>query len=161
MCRGVDPNKIKRGRIGGRKAFSKAFRDVLIARYDSRDAITNERLEARYLQIDHRVPYEIAGEAVYESGNIEEYMLLDASSQRAKSWSCENCKNWQETRDPSVCRTCFWAFPENYTHVAEEQVRRVDIEWRGTEVADFDKLRVLAEQKGISVAAILKRLSKN
>lgn len=83
----TDPNKIRRERIGGRRAFSKTFRDALIEKYDSRDAITCEKMGARYLQIDHRIPYEVAREEVHEEANLEEYMLLDASSQRAKSWS--------------------------------------------------------------------------
>ena len=155
----ADPDKIRRGRIGGRKAFSKAFRDALMARYDSRDAITGERMNARYLQIDHRVPYEIAGEKAHDETNLEEYMLLGASSQRAKSWSCEQCSNWREGRDAAVCRSCFWASPENYTHVAGEQIRRVDVEWRGAEVKAFDRLRARAEREDITVATLLKRLS--
>ena len=85
-------------------------------------------------------------------------MLLDASSQRAKSWSCENCQNVLEIRDEEICRTCFWAFPERYTHVALEQVRRLDIEWRGEEVATFDELRAQAEREGTTVPALVKRL---
>ena len=156
----ADPDRIRRGRIGGRKAFSKAFRDALIARYDSRDAITGERLDARYLQIDHRVPYEVAGEDAHDETDPEQYMLLDASSQRAKSWSCEQCRNWKESRDATVCRSCFWASPEFYTHVAEERIRRVDVEWRGAEVEAFDKLRARAEREDITVAALLKKLSQ-
>ena len=72
-----DPSNIKRGRIGGRKAFSKPFRNVLIARYDSRDAITGEQMDARYLQIDHRVPYEVAGEAVHDEANPEIVMAAE------------------------------------------------------------------------------------
>jgi len=83
------PDKIVRGRIGGRKAFSRGFRKILIERYDSRDAITGEKLEARYLQIDHRVPYKVAGDSSYSEEQPDAYMLLDASSQRAKSRSCE------------------------------------------------------------------------
>ena len=51
------PEDIVEGRIGGRKAFSKRFKDILLERYGARDAITGERFEPRYLQIDHRVPY--------------------------------------------------------------------------------------------------------
>ena len=156
-----DPTKIRRGRIGGRKAFSKQFRDALIARYQSRDAITGEQIPPRYLQIDHRIPYEVAGDSVHDESNLEEYMLLDASSQRAKSWSCEQCSNWRETQDEQICRTCFWAFPENYTHVAGEQVRRIDVEWRGSEVDAFEKLRARAEREDITVAALLKKLSES
>ena len=42
-------------------------------------------MDGRYLQIDHRVPYEIAGEGFHEEVNVEEYMLLDASSQELLS----------------------------------------------------------------------------
>src|SRR5690606_21195243 len=34
------PDKIKSGRIGGRKAFSKAFKEALIKKYGERDALT-------------------------------------------------------------------------------------------------------------------------
>lgn len=156
----ADPSRIRRGRIGGRKAFSKAFRDALLAHYGSRDAITGERLEARYLQIDHRVPYEVSGDLSHDEANLEEYMLLDASSQRAKSWSCEQCRNWREDRKMEVCRSCFWAFPENHTHVAGEEVRRVDIVWRGREATAFDRLRARARREDMTVAEFLKRLSE-
>ena len=152
------PNNIVRGRIGGRKAFSKRFRDALIERYGSRDAITGERCEARYLQIDHRVPYQVAGESVHNEDQPEAYMLLDASSQRAKSWSCEQCRNWQHDRDESVCRSCFWAFPEDYMHIAGELVRRVDIQWRGSEIEAFERIRIKAEKEDTAVAAFIKKL---
>ena len=152
------PDKIVRGRIGGRKAFSKRFRDALIERHGSRDAITGERCEARYLQIDHRVPYEVAGESAHDEGQPDAYMLLDASSQRAKSWSCEQCGNWQEDHDEAVCRSCFWAFPEDYMHIAGEHVRRVDIKWRGSEVEVFERIRIRAEREDTTVAAFIKRL---
>lgn len=153
-----DPDAIKAGRIDGRKAFSKPFKARLVERYGARDAFTQEPLEPRYLQIDHRVPYQVAGDASFSEERPEDYMLLDASSQRAKSWSCENCRNVLEIRDEEICRTCFWAFPERYTHVALEQVRRLDIEWRGEEVATFDELRVQAEREGTTIPALVKRL---
>ena len=152
------PDKIVRGRIGGRKAFSKRFKDALIEHYGERDAITGERVEALYLQIDHRVPYEVAGESAHDESRPDAYMLLDASSQRAKSWSCEQCRNWQEDRDEAVCRPCFWASPEHYTHIAGEHVRRVDIQWRGGEVEVFERLRERAEREDMTVAAFIKRL---
>ena len=53
---------------------------------------------------------------------------------------------------------CFWAFPENYTHVALEEVRRLDLEWRADEVAAFDRLKARAEQQGLTVQALVKHL---
>ena len=115
-------------------------------------------MDSRYLQIDHRVPYEVVGDGFPDESNLEDFMLLDASSQRAKSWSCEQCHNWQEGLDVTVCRSCFWASPESYTHVAGEQVRRLEIEWRGPEVEIFERLRMRAEQEDLTVAAFLKKL---
>lgn len=154
-----DPGEIKAGRIDGRKAFSKAFKAALVAKYGARDAFTQEALEPRYLQIDHRVPYQVAGDANFSEERIQDFMLLDASSQRAKSWSCEQCANLAAL-DEAVCRTCFWASPEAYTHVALEQARRVDVIWRGAEVEVYDRLRAQAELEGTTVAALLKRLSE-
>jgi len=61
-----DVSKIKRGRIGGRKAFSKKFKQDLLEMYGSKDAFTGELLDERYLQIDHRIPYEVIGD---DNGN--------------------------------------------------------------------------------------------
>lgn len=155
-----DPAKIKKGRIGGRKAFSKPFKDKLLAYYDSREAFTNEKLDGRYLQIDHRVPYEVTGDGAHDETNPDAYMLLDASSQRAKSWSCEACSNWKEIQDEAICHSCMWAFPENYSHIAMKQVRRVDVQWQDDETIIFDALKARADAEGTSVAAILKSLAR-
>lgn len=156
----ADPAMIKGGRIGGRKAFSKAFKESLIERYGEFDAMTHQPVEARYLQIDHRVPYEVAGDGVHDVKNLDAYMLLDASSQRAKSWSCEHCENWTDLHKESICRSCYWASPENYTHVAMVEVRRIDLQWDGAEVKTYDRLVKDAEKEGTSVAVLIKKRLK-
>jgi hypothetical protein len=156
----ADPSEIKGGRIGGRRAFSKAFKDSLIDRYGSCDTITGERMDARYLQIDHRVPYEVAGDAAGTDLNIEHYMLLDASNQRAKSWSCEHCKNWQTIHNPAICGDCYWAFPETYQHVAMQDERRVDVVWQGEETRQYDAADKAAEAEGLTPAQFIKRIVK-
>ena len=148
---------IKHGRIGGRKAFSKQFKEELIARYGARDAFTGELLDARYLQIDHRIPYQVIGDAE-AADRVEEFMLIDGSSQRAKSWSCEHCKNWLEIADPEICRGCFWAFPENYNHLAMEPVRRIDLMWRGAATAEYEGLKREAGKHTMSVQDYIKAL---
>lgn len=155
-----DVSKIKAGRVGGRKAFSKQFKQDLIALYGSRDTITSEALDERYLQIDHRIPYEVAGD---DSGALDprDFMLLDASSNRAKSWSCEHCDNFLIKHNPAICRACFWASPEDYLHIAELPSRRVELVWSGDEVADFERLKSEAEADGVELAAYIKhRLGK-
>ena len=151
-----DLSKIKAGRVGGRKAFSKQFKKELVAVYGAQDTITRQKLDERYLQIDHRVPYEVAG----DDGGVfdpQDFMLLDASSNRAKSWSCEHCGNFQVKRDAAICKMCFWASPENYAHIAEAPSRRIELVWTGDEVVVFEGLRAMAEAYGIDLAAYIKR----
>lgn len=138
----ADPTKIIAGRVGGRKAFSKQFKEKLIEHYGARSALTNEPLEPRYLQIDHRIPYGVAGNDNAET--VENFMLLDASAQRAKSWSCEHCKNFISIKDPAICGNCFWAFPESYRHVAMREERRLDVVWAGEEAKHYDQFAATA-----------------
>lgn len=152
------PDEIKAGRIDGRRAFSKAFKSELVQRYGARDTITGEALEERYLQIDHRVPYQVGGDVPGSELDVEDFMLLDASSQRAKSWSCEHCANLLEIHDPLICAECFWAFPEDHRHVAMTQKRRADITWQGEETAEFDALKKAAEAADETPSEFLKHL---
>jgi hypothetical protein len=152
----ADPAKIKGGRIGGRRAFSKAFKEALIDRYGSADTISSERLDPRYLQIDHRIPYEVGGDSVLSDLSVENYMLLDASNQRAKSWSCEACENWRAIHDPEICKTCYWAFPENYEHVAMLPQRRADVIWQGDETKYYDAAKMIADGDGLTPAQLIK-----
>ena len=155
-----DPDDIQEGRIGGRSAFPKTFKNALIERYGSIDCITGATLDERILQIDHRIPYRIAGDANFDNLDVEDFMLLDGSSQRAKSWSCEHCPNMLDAQAASVCKTCYWAFPENYEHIATEDYRRTDITWQGDDVPVHDRFKKQADKLGISVAELLRRLAR-
>ncbi|MGZ4953537.1 MAG: helix-turn-helix domain-containing protein [Methylobacter sp.] len=152
-----DPSEIVNGRIGGRKAFSKQFKEELVERYGSRSALTGEIMEPRYLQIDHRIPYEIGGDNLGEN-DVEDFMLLDASAQRAKSWSCENCENFRAIRDASICSSCFWAYPENYCHVAMSQERRLYLAWQDHEVPAYDRIEEVAQAGNLSPQALVKKI---
>ena len=150
---------IQDGRIGGRSAFSLAFKRALVERYGSLDCISRARLPERVLQIDHRIPYLISGDVGLADRDVEAYMLLDGSSQRAKSWSCETCPNMApERRDKQVCETCYWARPEAYKHVAMQPIRRTDVVWQGTDVVIHDQLEKQAMSLGLTVADLLRQL---
>lgn len=151
---------IVNGRIGGRSALPKAFKDKLISHYGSKDCITGATLPSQVLQIDHRVPYRVAGDAGLQDHDVSAYMLLDASSQRAKSWSCEHCRNFLELLKPSVCGTCYWAHPEAYDHIAMEQLRRTEISWQGEDVQLHDRLKEKADAIGITLGELLKRVAR-
>ena len=101
---------------GGRQLLPKKERDALIKAAGGRCQICAADTN---LQVDHRIPYEVAGES--QSGEANPYQILDGACNRKKSWSCEHCKNWIELKDLGICRTCYWATPEDYTHIAMQQ----------------------------------------
>ncbi len=139
-----DPTKIKAGRHGGRKAWTKGFKQRLVEHYGSRCGICSTTYEPRYLQIDHRIPFEVAGDPAGEM-NVMDFMLLCGSCNRAKSWSCEHCKNWTADHLLEVCMSCYWATPEDFAHIALELIRRLDIVWKGKEVPEYDRLLELSK----------------
>lgn len=149
-----DPAKKQFRRFSGRTGFSKKIKEELIQKYGCQCFIYLEKMKAADLQIDHRVPYEVAGES--EELKIEDFMLLCGSANRAKSWSCEHCDNWKSIKDKNICLSCYWAFPENYQHVAMRQIRRIDLIWQGEEVAQYDKLKSDAAKTGLEIPLFVK-----
>lgn len=118
----ANPEEVKFRRLDGRTGLSKEIRDKLIEKHGNRCFIYLEEIPERELQIDHRVPYEVAGDSA--NSNPDEYMLLCGSANRAKSWSCEHCQNWMNLKKKEICLSCYWAYPENYTHVAMQPDRK-------------------------------------
>ena len=145
-------------RMEGRTGLSKVIKDALIAKYGCRCFIYLEDLPERDLQIDHRVPYEVAGDGEEVGLKPEDFMLLCGSANRAKSWSCEHCENWKNLKKREVCLTCYWASPENYGHIAMRQVRRLDLIWQGDEVATFERLKQQAHNLAVEIPAFVKRI---
>ena len=121
----------------GRTMLSKALKQALIDKYGSQCFIYLQPMESNLLQVDHRIPYEIGGEQ--DRNNIDCYMLLSPSANRAKSWTCEHCPNWKK-KDEDFCITCFWAHPEKHTHVAEREIRQIIITFTGDEIKDYNQL---------------------
>ena len=152
----ANPSEFRPGREGGRRNFPLAFKQRLLDQFGSQCKICSQYLEGRYLQIDHRVPFEVSGEP--DELETEEYMLLCASCNRAKSWSCEHCPNWIEDKQQSVCQSCYWGNPDSHTHVALMQIRRLDISWAGDETSQHDRLRARARRSNQSISDYLKAL---
>ena len=152
-----DPSKVEQHKLGGRKVFSKAFKDLLIERQGAVCAVTGERFHPRYLSIDHRIPYEVAGERIAGEDDPSAFMLISAAAQRQKSWSCEHCRNWQELKQRAVCERCYWASPECYEHIAMEERRRAEIVWIGQEdISEYERLLKKCKQAGVSLADFVK-----
>lgn len=142
----ADPTTVRADKLLGRTVVSKAFKQKLIERHGTRCAIHHDELEERYLQVDHRVPFIVAGDVPAGERNLDDYMLLCGSANRAKSWSCEHCVNGVELKNSEICRSCYWASPDDYTHVAMQDIRRIDIVWVGEEVKDYDRLKAASDE---------------
>jgi len=155
-----DPSEVRSTQLSGRTAFSTTLKSALIEKYGPRCNIYLEPFPLRELQIDHRIPFEIAGDNGSLSEEISEYMLLCASANREKSWSCENCPNWQ-TKDIATCQTCYWAYPESYKHIATRHVRRLDLLWSGEETADYDQLLEEAAKAREDAPEFVKKVLRN
>jgi hypothetical protein len=143
-------------KLSGRTAFASDLKAKLVAIHGSRCEIYQEPFEERNLQIDHRIPYEVAGDDDENRGDPSLYMLLSGSANRAKSWSCEHCPNWIEKKDPTICRSCYWAYPDNYDHIAMQPIRRADIMWSDGEVGDYEQLKSEANLQNSSIPDFIK-----
>lgn len=59
-----------------------------------------------------------------------------------------------------TCRSCYWAFPEAYSHVAMRDVRRLDILWSGQELIDHAHLQKAAQDHGTTMPGYVKNVLK-
>jgi hypothetical protein len=154
-----DIAQIRSGRLQGRQTFPKNFKDILYEKQAGKCAVCSNRFEGRYLQIDHRVPYEVIGDS-QGNLNLDDFQLICASCNRAKSWSCEHCDNWLEEKSPNICSSCYWANSENYVHIALREIRRVDIVWEDDEIQVYEKLKQQARQNETLLPEFVKKAVK-
>lgn len=150
-----DPADVKNNlsKAAGRTVLSKALKQALIEKYGSKCFVYLETMDESILQVDHRIPYEIGGE--HDENDIDYYMLLSPSANRAKSWTCEHCENW-ERKDSSFCLHCFWAYPENYEHIAGNYEKIVSVVFTGDEIEDYRKLVAISGEE--TAQDLIKRL---
>jgi hypothetical protein len=148
-----DPARIRQGKLGGRRVVSKALKNQLVQQLGARCSICLQDYEVRYLQVDHRIPYEVAGES---GTDINDFMLMCGSCNRAKSWSCEHCTNGVELKEMELCRTCYWASPDTYQHIALRPIRRLDVVWTEEEVEQYERLKGLAQSKRLTLPDYVK-----
>jgi len=153
-----DLTDIQQDRLHGRRIFSKRFKEQLYEISNGKCGICSGNFESRYLQIDHRVPYEISGEEKGTKRDARDYMLVCGSCNRAKSWSCEHCPNLLTEKAQRVCLRCYWGSPENYAHIALREVRRVDILWDENEIQTYEKLREIARKNRYTIPDYVKKI---
>ena len=152
----LDTKRLRK--ISGRTGLSKKIKEALVERFGCKCFIYLEEIDEKELQIDHRVPYEVDGDGNGDDLVPEDFMLLSGSANRAKSWSCEQCENWNNLKDREVCLSCYWAYPEKYSHIAMRQIRRLDLIWQGEEVEVYEKLKLEAVSLEKEVPSFVKEI---
>jgi hypothetical protein len=144
-------------KTSGRTQLSKKLKQALIEKHGPVCWIYQEPYPERQLQVDHRIPYEILGEQ--DEADINSFMLLSPSGNRDKSWTCEHCPNWIK-KDVSICKTCFYAYPESYTHIAEEEEKRIHLSFKGTDIELYDQVKEFSNAEKISLQKAFKIFCK-
>lgn len=153
-----DLTEIRKDRLYGRITFPKQFKGELYEKSEGKCAICSGHFESWYLQVDHKVPYEVAGDMNALERNVEDYMLLCSSCNRAKSWSCEHCENWLREKSPEICLVYYWGNPEEYSHIALREIRRLDLIWEDEDVKNYEKLKQAAKGKKYKVPNYVKKI---
>lgn len=145
-------------KTGGRTQLTDKLKAALLERYGSRCHLYGEEYPSRLLQPDHRVPYEIGGDPE-DMLNTDYFMLLSPSANRDKSWACEHCVNWME-KDVNTCKTCYYAFPETYKHIAGEEERKLSLVFKKSDIGLYDELVKQAEIENTTSQNLAKRMIK-
>lgn len=143
-------------KTAGRKQLTEKLKSALIEKYGAKCHLYGESYPARLLQPDHRIPYEIGGDPE-DMMDLEYFMLLSPSANRDKSSTCERCENWTK-KDIFMCQTCYYAYPENYQHIAGEKEKRLNIVFRKEEMELYEGLVEQAKMHNIPYQIAAKRM---
>ena len=112
-------------KTSGRTQLTEKLKKALLDKYGAKCNLYGEEYPERLLQPDHRIPYEIGGDPD-DMMDLRYFMLLSPSANRDKSWACEHCANWSQ-KDMDMCKTCYYAYPENYEHIAGRLEKKLNI----------------------------------
>ena len=143
-------------KVLGRTQLNAKLKAALIERYGAKCNLYEEAYSERLLQPDHRIPYEIGGDPE-NMMDLDYFMLLCPSANRDKSWACEHCFNWIE-KEVEVCKRCYYAYPENYEHIAGVKEKRINLVFKGSDLKIFEAITLLAEENDVSKQEMIKRL---
>ena len=140
----------------GRIALPKRNREEIIAVAGHKCQLCAAKHD---LQVDHRVPFQVAGESLKDKP--DSYMVLCGSCNRRKSWICEHCANFAQLKSIAKCQSCYWANPQMHTHVALEEIRRIDLVWEGDDAKAFDTIREKCKREGRDLPTAIKELVRS
>lgn len=143
-------------KTSGRTQLTEQLKKALINKYGCKCNLYGEEYPARFLQPDHRIPYEIGGDPD-DMMDLDYFMLLSPSANRDKSWACEHCENW-EIQDIEMCKVCYYAFPEQYEHVAGKSEKKIELVFNDDDMTIYNKIIEMANEQKISKQDLIKRI---
>ena len=89
--------------------------------------------------------------------DLERFMLLSPSANRDKSWTCEHCENWIK-KDINMCKECYYAYPENYSHIAGKLEKRLSMTFNNKDMPLYYELHNQASTNGTTCEEEAKRI---
>lgn len=143
-------------KTSGRTQFTEKLKNALIEKYGSRCHLYGEEYPPRLLQLDHRIPFEIGGDPS-NMLDTSYFMLLSPSANRDKSRACEHCVNWIE-KNIDMCRTCYYAYPEDYQHIAGETEKKLNLVFNSEDLDLYNQIVEQAKLHHISYQSAVKRM---
>lgn len=154
-------SEIKDFMSDGRKTFSKKFKKRLLNKQNYTCAICGAKFDGKLLQIDHRIPYSFMGDNYDLEPDIDDFMLLCASCNRKKDQATKDCceKTCFKSKNLKIIKSCYWASPENYTHICMKEIRRADLTFFGKSDIDlFDKLKNRSKKEEENLSDYIKKI---
>ena len=143
-------------KVSGRKQLTQKLKKELLEKYGAKCNLYSEEYPSNLLQVDHRIPYEIGGDPK-NMMDIKYFMLLSPAANREKSWECEHCENWLK-KDLQMCCSCYYAYPENYEHVAGRKEKRINISFAENDMELYESVAKLAALDGKTYEDEIKRM---
>ena len=61
-------------------------------------------------------------------------------------------------KDKKVCLSCYWAYPDDYTHVGMKLIRRLDLIWDGDETEKYERLKKDALSNDSTLPSFVKQI---
>ncbi len=83
-------------------------------------------------------------------------MLLSPSANRKKAKFCESCENYNKLKLPEICKKCYWAYPDDYEHIALQNHKVVELLWQDNDIDNFNKIKTSAEKQNKSLQEYIK-----
>jgi hypothetical protein len=118
-----DPSSFKQWRES-RLSLPSKFREQLLHSHDYKCSICRAIYDKKVLEADHCVPYQIVGNDLVRAEGLQALQPACPSCNTDKHKVCALCANMSE-KDVNVCRSCYWASPSSYTHIATKSERRL------------------------------------